>query len=138
VSGLNFEFNLQMYQIGAAMVDRYYFETKETERSNHPARVRTRFAKRAVQSEMRKQREIGNNRTAAARIRNVITGLERIIFSLNGSIEAVLEGTQVRDPSNFAYPVAARTMGMRRDNIKATIAVLSGQLAKIDDPQTDI
>ncbi len=120
------------------MVDRYYFETTETERGNHPARVRTRFAKRVVQNEMRKQKEIGNNRAAAARIRNMIAGLERVVFSLDSSIEAILEGTQIRDPSNFAYPVAARAMSVRRDNIQATIAVLSGQLAKINDPQTDI
>jgi hypothetical protein len=120
------------------MVDRYYFETTATERSNHPARVRTRFAKRVVQSERRKQTEIGNNRMAAARIRNMIAGLEGAVFSLNGSIEAVLEGTQIRDPSSFAYPVAATAMTVRRDNIMATIAVLSGQLAKINDPQTDI
>jgi hypothetical protein len=120
------------------MVDRYYFETTATERSNHPVRVRTRFARRVVQSEMRKQKEIGNNRTAVARIRNMIAGLERAVFSLNGSIEAVLEETEIRDPSNFAYPVAAKTMGLRRDNIQATIAVLSERLAKINDPQTDI
>ena len=120
------------------MVDRYYFETTQTERSNHPVRVRTRFARRVVQNEMRKQKEIGNNRTAAVRIRNVITGLERAVFSLDGSIEAILEESQIRDPSNSAYPVAARAMSARRDNIRATIALLSGQLAKINDLQTDI
>jgi hypothetical protein len=120
------------------MAERYYFETTKTERSNHPVRVRTRFAKGVVQDEMRKQREIGNNRMAAARIRNMIAGLERAVFSLNGSIDAILEGTQIRDPSDFAYPVAARALGLRRDNILATIAVLSGQLAKINDPQSDI
>jgi hypothetical protein len=84
---------------------------------------------------MRRQKEIENNRTAALRLRNMITALERTVSSLNGSIDAVLEVSQVRDPSNFAYPVAARAMSVRRDNIQSTIAVLSSQLAKIDDAQ---
>jgi hypothetical protein len=87
---------------------------------------------------MRKQKEIENNRTAAVRIRGMISSLEHAVFSLNGSIDAVLEASQVRDPSNFAYPVAARAMSVRRDNIQNTIAVLSRQLAKLNDTQADI
>ena len=113
------------------MMDQHHFETTQTERRKHPGRVRARFTKRFVHNEMRKQKEIENNRTAAARIRSLITALEHAVSSLNGSIDAVLEGSQVRDPSNFAYPIAATAMSVRRDNIQGTIAVLSGQLAKI-------
>jgi hypothetical protein len=118
------------------MTDQYYFETTETESRNHPERVRARFTRRFVRNEMRRQKEIENNRTAALRLRNMITALERTVSSLNGSIDAVLEVSQVRDPANFAYPVAARAMSARRDNIQSTIAVLSRRLAKIDDAQT--
>jgi hypothetical protein len=115
------------------MTDQHYFQTIETVRRNHPERVRARFNRRFVQSEMRKQKEIENNRMAAVRIRSTIAALERTVSSLNGSIDAVLNGSPVRDPSNFAYPLAARAMSVRRDNIQGTIAVLSGQLAKVDD-----
>jgi hypothetical protein len=115
------------------MADQHYFETTETERWNHPGRVRARFNKRFVRSEMRKQKEIENNRMAAAQIRNMIAALERAVISLDGSIDTVLERSPVLDPCNFAYPVAARAMGARRDNIQGTIAVLSRQLAKINE-----
>jgi hypothetical protein len=115
------------------MTDQHYFQTIETVRRNHPDRVRARFNRRFVQSEMRKQKEIENNRMAAVRIRSMIAALERTVSSLNGSIDAVLKGSPIQDPSNFAYPLAARAMSARRDNIQGTIAVLSGQLAKVDD-----
>jgi hypothetical protein len=108
----------------------YYFETTEPKRRNG------RFAKRVDRSAIQKQTEIENNRVAAARIQDLIKGLEGAVSSLNGSIGAVLEGVQVRDPSHFAYPIAARTMSARRDNIQATIAVLSAQLAKINNVQS--
>src|SRR5438876_3995327 len=120
------------------MADQYHLETTVTERGNHPGRVRTRSSKRFARDEMRKQKEIQANRTAAVRIRNMIAALERAVFSLNSSIDAILEGSQVRDPSSFAYPVAAKAMSVRRDNIQDTIAVLSGQLAKINDAETDV
>src|SRR6266478_1846506 len=120
------------------MADQYYLETTVTERRNHPGRVRTRANKRFVQSEVRRQKEIENNRTAAVRIRNMIAALGRAVSSLNASIDAALEGSQVQDPTNFAYPVAARAMCARRDNIQGTIAVLFRQLAKINDAETDI
>jgi len=119
------------------MADQYYLETTVTERRNHPERVRTRAGKRFVQDERRREKEIENIRTAAMRIRNMIAALERAVSSLNASIDAILEGSQVRDPTSFAYPVAARAMCTRRDNIQGTIAVLSRQLAKINDPETD-
>jgi hypothetical protein len=114
----------------------YYFETTEAERRNHPRRGRGRLSKRLDRSEIQKQTEIENNRVAAARIQDLIKGLEGAVLSLTGSIGAVLEGVQVRDPSHFAYPVVAQTMSARRDNIQATIAVLSAQLAKINNVQS--
>ena len=126
-----------MYQTGAAMADQYYLETTMTERRNHPGRVRTRAGKRLVQDERRREKEIENSRAAAVRIRSMIEALEHAVSSLNAGIDAILEGSQVRDPTNFAYPVAARAMCARRDNIQGTIEVLSRQLAKINDTETD-
>jgi len=117
-------------------MEQYYFGTTKAVRRNHPARVRARFSERINQSETRKQSEIANQKIAAARIQELISRLERTVLSLNGSIDAVLQGDQVRDPSHFAYPIAARTMSARRDNIRGTIAVLSQQLADIIDAQS--
>jgi hypothetical protein len=119
-------------------VEQHYFETMQAERGNHHWRVRARFAKRVVRSDIRERREIENNRIAAARIHDLIKGLECAVSSLNGSIDAVLEGVQVRDPSHVAYPVAVRAMSARRDNIRGTIAVLSRQLAEVKDPQSAV
>jgi hypothetical protein len=119
------------------MTDQYSFGTTDTERRNHPGRVRERFARRSTRNEMQRQTESENNRAAAARIQTMIAGLEHAICSLNGSIDAVLQTSPIRDPSSFAYPVAARAMSARRDNIRVTIAVLSQQLAKITLEQTN-
>jgi len=117
-------------------VEKYYFETMKAVRRNHEGRARARRSERVNQSEERKQREIADHQIAAARIRDLIRGLERAVLSLNGSIDAILQGDQVRDPSDFAYPIAARTMSVRRDNIRGTIAVLSRQLADIVEAQS--
>ncbi len=115
-------------------MEQYYFETRKAVRRNLPGRARC--SGRVNQSEERKRREIANHQIAAARIRDLIRGLERTVLSLNGSIDAILQGHQVRDPSDFAYPIAARTMSIRRDNIRGTIAVLSQQLADIIGAQS--
>ena len=117
-------------------MEKYYFETTKAVRRNHPGRARPRWSERVNQSEERKRWEIANHQIAAARIRDLIRGLEGAVLSLNGSIDAILQGDQVRDPSDFAYPIAARTMSARRDNIRGTIAVLSQQLANIVDAQS--
>jgi hypothetical protein len=117
-------------------MEQYYFETTKAVRSNHPGRVRAHSSERINQSETRKLSEIAKQKIAAARIQDLISSLERTVLSLNGSIDAMLQGDQVRDPSHFAYPIAARTMSVRRDNIRDTIAVLSRQLADIINTQS--
>lgn len=116
-------------------MEQRYFETRESQRRNPPRRIRARSVRGVVRSEIWKRRDIENNRIAAARIQDLIKGLESAVTSLNGSIDAVLEGVEVRDPSHSAYPAAARTMSARRDNILGTIAVLSGRLANINKAQ---
>jgi hypothetical protein len=43
---------------------------------------------------------------------------------LEASIEDEEQRTGKRDPSHYAYPIAARAMAQRRDNLKETIAAL--------------
>jgi hypothetical protein len=113
------------------MVDEYYFGTSKFKDRTHLAPARARRTGPVSQERIR-QRQIESDRRTEARIRKMIVELEHAVSTLEGSIEAVLEGAPTRDPSNFAYPIAARAMRIRRDNLKGTIAVLSNQLAKLN------
>jgi hypothetical protein len=113
------------------MTDQHYFET--TDRAIlQPRRFRARFPKNRSQGEDRKQREIQTNRRAAVQIRAMIAKLDHDASSLDDSINAILEDARVRDPSHYAYPISVTTMTARRENLKATIAVLVERLAKLD------
>jgi hypothetical protein len=115
------------------MTDQQNFETIKIERkSDHPGRTRALLAKRRLQAENRKQREINTRRREAIQIQAMIEKLDRAVLSLDGDINAELEQAQVRDLSHFAYSIFARAMTIRRDNLKTTIAILSERLAKID------
>jgi hypothetical protein len=112
------------------MVDEYYFGTaKFKEGTLAPVRARRTGT---LSDEKIRQRQIESDRRTEARIRKMIVELEHAVSALEGSIEAVLKGAPTRDPSNFAYPIAARAMRIRCDNLKGTITVLSGQLAKLN------
>jgi cell division protein FtsB len=119
------------------MTDQHYFETAETaRRSDHPGRKLSILAKHQAQDEARKQREIEIKRRAATQLRTLIVTLEREVANLDDGISSELMLARVRDPSHFAYPISVRTMHARRENLKATIAVLSDRLALIDDAAT--
>ncbi len=104
--------------------------------NNHPGRVRALLAKRLRQNEARKQKEIDIKRRAATQLRTMIANLEREVANLGDVIRSELALARVRDPSHFAYPISARTMQARRENLMATIAALSDRLALIDHSAT--
>ncbi len=115
------------------MTSQYYFETVKIEcENNHPGRVAALLAKREAQNEAREQREIEVKKRTAIRLRMMIASIERDIANLDASINSELALARVRKPSHFAYPVAARTMQARRENLKATVAALSDRLAFTD------
>jgi hypothetical protein len=115
------------------MSSQYYFETMEIESgNNHPARVTALPAKREARNEAREQREIEIKKQTAIRLRTIIASIEQDIANLDVSIGSELALARVRKPSHFAYPLAARTMQVRRENLKATVAALSDRLASID------
>ena len=115
------------------MTDADHFETVETQNGNNrPQRVRVLLAKRRVQNEARKEREIKAKRRMAIRLRMMIASIEQEIANLDASISSELALARVRKASHSAYPIAARTMHARRENLKATIAVLSDRYALTD------
>jgi hypothetical protein len=60
----------------------------------------------------------------------VVQDLKNAAVLLDQSIEAELQGSPTRDPDHFAFPMAARALMTRRDNLRATIAALCGELTK--------
>jgi hypothetical protein len=117
------------------MTDQYCFETIPRG-SNHPGRIRHRLAKRHAREQARRQREIDLRQREAVQIRSTIASVNRTIAVIESSITAVLDRSHVTDPRHYAFPISARTMIARRDNLKTTIATLSDQLAKIDQSAT--
>jgi hypothetical protein len=76
-------------------------------------------------------------RREAAQIRTMIADLDRRVGLLNSDIASEEERVRVSDPSNFAYPIHARAMAARRDNLRVTIAALDQRLEKIDAAQRE-
>ena len=59
----------------------------------------------------------------------LISNLDRHAQLLDQDIAAEEERAQVFDRSHPAYPILARTLAARRDNLSATIAALEKRLA---------
>jgi hypothetical protein len=58
------------------------------------------------------------------RIATLISNLSRMVDLLTGDIEREEERAEVRDVSDPTYPVLARSLRERRENIRVTIASL--------------
>src|ERR1700690_694008 len=84
-------------------------------------------------TESKRQRRFGTQveaaTVAAAQIRELIEKIGRTVQSLNYDIEAEEERAGCRDSRDPAYPVLARNMAARRDNLAETIAALQRRLA---------
>ena len=65
----------------------------------------------------------------ASWIAALISNLDRRTQLLDQDIAAEEERAQVFDRSHSAYPILARTLTARRDNLSATIAALEKRLA---------
>jgi hypothetical protein len=71
----------------------------------------------------------------AAQTRKIIVDLDRIVQLLNCDIATEEERARVSDRSDAAYPILARTLAARRDNLRATIAALEQRLSKLDQAE---
>jgi uncharacterized protein YceH (UPF0502 family) len=61
----------------------------------------------------------------------LISNLDQRAQLLDHDIATEEERAQVFDPSQHAYPILARTLTARRDNLRATIAALEKRLASL-------
>ena len=70
----------------------------------------------------------------ASQIRTLISDLDRIVQILNCDIATEEGRVRVFDRSDVTYPLLARTLAARRDNLRDTIAVFEQRLATIKAP----
>jgi hypothetical protein len=64
----------------------------------------------------------------AAVIRNMMVDLNRTVCLLGCDIATEEERARISDRFNSAYPILARTLAARRDNLRDTIAALEQRL----------
>jgi hypothetical protein len=72
----------------------------------------------------------------AVQIWKMILDLDRSVQFLNCDIRTEEERARISDPSDVAYPILARTLAARRDNLKATVAALEYRLSELDGART--
>ena len=86
---------------------------------------------------MKRRYHFGNANSTAmrerARIEALIVDLGRRAQLLEDDIAAEAERARVFNRSDAAYPIAARILAVRRENVKATIATLEKQLASLKE-----
>jgi hypothetical protein len=81
---------------------------------------------------MKHKRHFEISRTAmreAATIGAMIADMLRAVELLESSVSAEEERTRFRDRADGRYPIVARQLAARRDNLKVTIAALEARLS---------
>jgi hypothetical protein len=82
---------------------------------------------------MKHQYHFGSRDDAAlnetAKLKALISDLDRVVRILDSHISTEEERAGVSDPFSAAYPILARVMTARRDNLKETIAALERRLS---------
>jgi 2C-methyl-D-erythritol 2,4-cyclodiphosphate synthase len=82
---------------------------------------------------MKYQRHFDTRETAQREvIRKMIAELDRSVQLLNCDITTEEERARISDRSHAAYPILARMLTARRDNLRETITALERQLSKLD------
>jgi hypothetical protein len=82
---------------------------------------------------MKHQRHFGTATPSreAVQTRSLIADIGRIAQILDTDIAAEEVQARVFDPSQAVYPMLARTMAARRDNLRETIAALERRLSEL-------
>ena len=106
------------------MTQLHHLETADVPRSNR-AQV-----KRDALEERKRLATIDALRRLRQRTEAVLADLKNAATMLDYSIETELQSSPTRDPRHFAFPMTARALITRRDNLRATIAALSEELER--------
>jgi hypothetical protein len=82
---------------------------------------------------MKHMRHFGSATPAreALQTKALIADINRVVQILDGDIAAEEEQAQIFDRSKGEYPMLARTLAARRDNLIGTIALLEEQLSTL-------
>ena len=82
---------------------------------------------------MKHQRHFGSATPSreAVQTRSLIADIDRIVQILDSDIAAEEKQARVFDPSQVGYPMLARTLAARRDNLRETIAALERRLSDL-------
>ena len=84
---------------------------------------------------MKHQRHFDTSEAAqreAVKIRRMIGDLDRLVRLLDCNIVVQEECVGISDRSDVAYPILAKTLAARRDNLRETITALEQRLSKLD------
>ena len=87
---------------------------------------------------MKHQRHFDTSEAAqrdATQIRKMIGDLDRTVHLLDCDIATEEQRARISDRSAVAYPVLARMLTTRRDNLKETITALERRLAKPNEAE---
>jgi hypothetical protein len=86
---------------------------------------------------MKHQRHFGIATPArdALQTRELIADIGRVVQILDSDIAAEEEQARVFDRSRIDYPILARTLATRRDNLLGTIAALEQRFSKLDQAE---
>jgi hypothetical protein len=68
----------------------------------------------------------------AGQISTMISDLDRLVRLLDCDIAIQEERAGISDRSDVAYPILARTLRARRDNLRETVTALERRLSKLD------
>ena len=84
---------------------------------------------------MKHQRHFDTSEVAqreAGQISTMISDLDRLVRLLDCDIAIQEERAGISDRSDVAYPILARTLRARRDNLRETVTALERRLSKLD------
>jgi hypothetical protein len=91
--------------------------------------------------QMKHQRHIDANVATAlreeTRTRELIADIDRVVQILNSDIAAEEVQAEIFDPGKPEYPMLARALTARRDNLRGTIAALEKRLLSLQG-QTEL
>lgn len=106
------------------MTQLHQLETANEERSARAA------AKQRVIEERKRLAMIDALQRLRQRTEGVLADLKNAAALLDRSIEIELRGSPTRDPQDVSFPMSARALIARRDNLRATIAAISREMAQ--------
>jgi hypothetical protein len=73
-------------------------------------------------------RRAARARQDSFQLQQMISDMRRFIAGLDTEITLEEDRVRVHDQSHYTYPITAKTMRTRRDNLMMTITALDGQL----------